>query len=269
MNRHVNHRIDFSDIVDISRSGVRRAYVFMGLGVNASNLDELDSYDIENGTQFKILQENQFRAAIPQFKTEFKNWILLNTMRELVETFSRFLSSVYSNTSIVYSANQPEDVWEKYKKKVQSFEMMGVENQLKTLRKDFLILTQKEKYFKSINQFRNCVTHRGGHVEKRDLNKGRTFELLWWGIEMYAEDIEGNKMNLKHPIPDEGILIEKESRLKYRFTELTRIYQKGDIVSLSPNEVSEICFLILVATDEIMKTFSELIKSKIPMSKES
>ena len=146
MKHQIN--IDLSQIKEISLKGIRRAAVFMGLGINAARTDEFKDYHLSNETFLRIIPENVDNAQVKDFKKHFEQWIISCGLRELIETFSVYLCAIFK-ACLLASINKKKMLIEDPDKQLKSFEWKGVEKQLKTLRDRFNVKTSKEIYFKT------------------------------------------------------------------------------------------------------------------------
>jgi hypothetical protein len=91
---HVN--IDFSNIRETARKGVRRTAVFLGLGINAAIDSALRKYELSDISPIHLVPSNVPEETIAHFKTEFGRWIVANGLRELIETFALFLDRTHN-----------------------------------------------------------------------------------------------------------------------------------------------------------------------------
>ena len=180
-------------------------------------------------------------------------------MRELIESLGLFLDKVHT-ACLVMATHKKQMSCEDAGKFDLAFEKKGVEEKLSSLRKRFGVASDKEKYFSSINQTRNCITHRKGKVGPKDLRGEQYFRLSWWSFDVYAETSSGEKHLLMLPIPKEGIFLKDGGNIMLHVKDRIIKYKPGDIVNLSPNELSEICFLVHLTTDDIVKSAYEYAK---------
>ena len=140
--------IDLNRIKEISLKGIRRTAVFMGLGINSARAAEFKEYQLSEETFFRIIPDNVNDNQIKDFKSHFEHWIISCGLRELIETFSVYLTAIFKSCLLAaihkkkLEINDPE-------KCLESFKWKGVEKQLKILRTRFGVETTKEIYFKS------------------------------------------------------------------------------------------------------------------------
>jgi hypothetical protein len=243
--------IDFDQIKEIADRGVRRTAAFMGLGINAARDEEFKKYQLSNISMIQVLPTTLDDKGIAHIKEEFEKWVISNGLRELVESFGLFLDKIH--TACLLMATHKKQInsndAEKYG---PAFERKGVEDKLSTLRSRFDITSDKEKYFSSINQARNCITHRKGRVGPEDLRGEKTFRLIWWGFDLYAETPSGEKHSLMPPISEKGVFLKEGGSVKLQIHDRIIEYKLGEIVNLSPNDLGEICFLVHLATTDIV-----------------
>jgi len=248
--------IDFDKLKDIALRGIRRTYIFLALGVNAARDERLKNYHLTNFSMFRFVPDNVDTQTLRGFKSAFEQWIISNGLRELVESFASFMDGVYriclvigTNNGKVSSNNVDTDR--------KQFEKKGIEAKMKLLRNKFSISTEKEKYFGSINQARNCITHRQGKVGPEDTKGQDTFRFIWLGLDCYAETPKGQRHSLIPPFPKEGVFLEEGANVKVQVIERETEYRIGEVIALSPNDLGEICLLFNLATNDIAKSALE------------
>lgn len=241
---------------DIAYRGVRRAAAFVGLGVNVARDSQFKKYQLSDYSAIRVMPDALDDKSIAHIKEEFEKWVILNGVRELVESFGLFLDKVHT-ACLLMATHKKQMITEDAEKFGPAFEWKGVEDKLSTLRTRFGVTSDKEKYFGSINQARNCITHRKGKVGTEDLRGEKTFRLIWWGFDIYAETPSGEKHSLMPPMPGEGIYLKEGGNIMLHVKDRIIEYKPGDVVALSPNDLGEICCLVHFATDEIVKTAYE------------
>jgi len=251
--------IDFDQMKDIAYRGVRRAAAFMGLGVNAARDHQFKKYQLSDLAMFRVITDDLDDKGITHIKDEFEKWVISNGLRELVESFGLFLDKVHT-ACLWMATNKKQLTNEDANKFGPAFEWKGVEEKLSTLRNRFGVSTDKEKYFTSINQARNCITHRKGRVGPEDLKGEKSFRLTWWGFDVYVERPNKERILLKPPFPKEGIFFKDGGSLLLQVNDRTIEYILGDTLNLSPNDLSEICLLVRLASDDITRSTHEYAK---------
>lgn len=251
-----NRTLDFGQIREIAHKGVRRSAAFLGLGVNASRDPEFKKYQLSDLTIFRVIPEGISDADVSHLKEEFEKWVVVNGLRELVESFAIFLDRIH--TACLLMATSKNAIRDKDANTYGiAFERKGVEQKLSVMRNRFGVGTEKETYLASINQARNCITHRNGRVGLEDAGEDNVFRLNWWALDLYVETPTGETHLLTPPYPKEGIFLKGGGIVMMKITDRVREYSLGQYVRLSPNDLSEICLLFQLSTDEVVKSAIE------------
>lgn len=242
--------MDLDKIKEIALKGIRRTTIFLGLGVNAARDGKFTKYQLPENHYLKMVPENASEEQVTHFKQNFEKWVILNGLRELIETFGLFLDKIHQ-ACLWFATNKAATSSENANTFGPAFERKGVEEKLKTLRTRFDIQTDKEKYFASINQTRNCITHRQGRVGPEDLKGNDLLRLTWWTLDIIAQTADGKEVSLT-TMPEEGFYFEKAGTIGVKISDRLREFKPGEIIELTPVDINEICFLVYVATNDIV-----------------
>lgn len=250
--------IDLDKLAMISEVGVRRASVFLGLGVNAARDNNFNAYQLTHLTLIQIVPPNLPTTDVDEFKKHFEAWIIGNALREVVENFERFLDGVDAVCRRVELAKQSgRDGKLKILKSRKKFEQAGIDEKLEHLRKTHAITTGNERYFKAIKQARNCVTHRGGLVGSRDVGDNPTLRLTWWRIRVFLKGDSGKETELDAPFPLGGVVLDEESKVNVQLKDRVREFKKGARIEFTAQDVAEICQLTKMTSAELLVSLVE------------
>jgi hypothetical protein len=241
--------IDLDQIKSIVDLGVTRTAVFMGLGINAAYDDSFNKYELTKNTSIQFIDSSATDSVIKHYKMEFSFWITMNGFRELIETFSIFLENIFD---VCISILSTKCIVPKYEKTRKDFAKMGIEAKLSSIEKTFNIKIPYRECMPTINQARNCMAHRRGVLGVEDCINGK-FELKWMRIVYFSRKTTGEVVIIELPISDEGILLNKGDELGYKFETKRVMFNIGDFLKLSPQDLSEICYFVIILTDEIVK----------------
>ena len=222
--------INFDHILDIAVRGMRRASVFMGLGVNAAMDNDFTNYQLTHLTKIQLVP-NVEPEAISHFKDEFKIWIEANGFRELVEAFSKYLDELHKACLLIAKGK-----WEQQR----NFELQGFPNKLNLLQAGFSVGPKHAEYLKSLNRARNCLTHRRGLVGQEDLTDGGPLSVLWLGMDIFVETPNGEK-HMLNTIPEGGVFLPDGGSVKVQMVERERTFAFGTQVKFSTLDLAEIC----------------------------
>jgi hypothetical protein len=242
--------VNLDQIKEIALKGIRRTTVFLGLGVNVARDKTFTKYQLPENHYLRLVPENASEEQVASFKENFQKWIISNALREVIETFGVFLDKIH-HASLFLATNNGQIDKQGAESFGPAFERKGVEKKLKTLRTRFNIFTDKEKYFPSINQARNCITHRRGRIGPEDLKDAESLSLIWWALEIIAQTTDGREYSLT-PMPEEGFYFEHGGTIGVKILDHFREFKLGDVIEFTPVDVNEICFLIYLATNDIV-----------------
>lgn len=240
--------IDFDKIADIGLKGVRRAAVFMGLGLNAAHDPAFKSYrlssvqNIEPGAiRMELIPSNVNDETLSHFKSEFGVWVIRNGLREVIERFAVFLDAVHDACqwiAVNKQKLQPTDA----EKLDKSFRFEGIEDKLHDLEVRFGVEPNHPEYIVSINQARNCLTHRLGKVGVEDCKDGQDFQVKWLGMEFQIELESGKILSGTEAI---GVMLPESGTAQLKIVERCKSFPLGSFVHLEMHELAEICNFFL------------------------
>ncbi len=253
--------LNIEAIKQISFTGIRRAYAFMGLGINAANNESFNDYNLSTITKYVFLPTDFPIDEVNKIKIEFKDWIISNGFQEFLGSFEVFLDNihfVYLNVLTSKKELTKEKATEQHKR----FKMKGVIKKLMALEKK---LTFNSKFFghiKTINIVRNCLIHRRGIVEKKYLNDNSYLKLTWVGMEVYIQKYDNSKIYVFPPnkCSKEEKKVEKGEQIKIHFKNRVKRFSLGELIKLNTIEISEILMMMSDATNEIVAQIIEYLK---------
>lgn len=242
--------INLDAIEEVAKLGVRRAAVFMGLGLNAAYDDNLSDYGLTEITQIQIVPPNADDKTVTHYKKEFELWIIMCGLRELIETFAVFLDGIQNACPLmaVHQGKMSEKEANIFRR---NFSRKGIKDKLQLLENKFGVKTQNYEYLIYINQARNCLTHRRGVVGVEDCADNNELIIKWRGIDIFAENPSGEIIPLDPPLPKKGVLLEVGGKIKAKWVERLLPFKKDTRITLSPRNLAEICNLILWSSNEI------------------
>jgi hypothetical protein len=258
--------ISLPAIQDIAVKGVRRTAVFMGLGVNAATNPEFTQYELTNFTHLRFIEQNPSESTLKNFQDEFGRWIVSNGIRELIETFCVFLDEI--NLACLWiDVISKQTSSDNINKTNSNFRRLGLEKKFSSLLHAFGIKIDQAEYLISINQVRNCLTHRRGIVGIEDCINTEELIVKWKGIDIYIQNPSSEKIPL-FPLREGGVLLEKDGKINMEIKERTKTVPLKSIITFTPKELAEICHYVLLVTDEVVKATEDYaIKQGIPIIK--
>ncbi|MBX3749071.1 MAG: hypothetical protein KF897_03185 [Opitutaceae bacterium] len=224
-------------IDEIARKGIRRAAVFMGLGVNAAGSAELRDYHLNQDTTLHLLPASVSPKVLQDWKDQFRLWVVSSGFREVIDSLCRYFDKIHLGCSIVASKRLD-------KRAQQCFERLGLDRKIDALSSKLGITSPNAELVSSFYPIRNCLVHRLGRVGHEDVRNGTALTLRYRRIELVHTAESGRVTRL----PDlmnpnaEGFRTEEAGSLGLQYPERCLEFPLGTIVTFSPKELTEILF---------------------------
>lgn len=257
---HKIRTIDFPGILEIANKGVRRAAVFLGLGVNAAVDEGFKAYQLTRLANIQLIPDEVGEDTIQHFKEEFRVWIEAAGFRELAETFNCFLDALFEACYIIEKNKQTLNIYE-FRKSVETFAKEGMPNKLNVLSQNFSVCSQDAKYVRSLGKARNCLTHRRGIVGEKDLDASRELKVVWVGLDISAVTESGRSVDL-NVIPEGGVRIDEGAQIQMQLSERGATFSKGERVNFSTHQLAEICWFYMREAQSLVKSAEEYARSQ-------
>ncbi|MGH8503839.1 MAG: hypothetical protein ACREVE_15515 [Gammaproteobacteria bacterium] len=232
--------IDFDKLLEVALKGVRRASVFMGLGVNAAIDKDFKNYQLSPLTNIQLVPDNVPEENLKHIKEEFRVWIEAGGFRELADTFARYLDSVHHTCLVMKAVREKTSVTD-FSDVHLKFRSEGFPNKLNILQQRFSVGPAHGPQLISLSRARNCLTHRNGIVGEEDLRGETEFSAKWHGMDVFIEEPNGKR----HPFnetPPEGLLLPEGGSVKMQFVERVRSFKRGEKLLLSTRDLAEVCW---------------------------
>lgn len=236
--------IDLDHVLEALRRGVRRADVFMGVGLNAAELQPPVSHILAPEKMFVIhLVKQELSDKEKAHVAEgFGKWVKANGLRELLESFSVYLHALY--VPLFVMLGRSGELGELASLTPPKFERLSIKHQVVKLSTILPIPADEIEIIASLNKARNCYAHRLGLVGKEDVHATtRLFRLIWRAYQVQAVEPDGNVV-----IADEliGYHFKNGARFELHMVERSKEFKVGDELLLSKSELKEICHCVLM-----------------------
>lgn len=229
-------QIDFARIYDTAGRGIRRAAVFLGLGVNSSESETISNYHLLRHTNFHILPEEVSVEVLSEWKKEYRVWIVGCGFRELVDRFCVFLDQIHQVSCLI---------GRRFSEKTQTdFEWLGLDKKIERLKSEFGITYIYGSQIASFYPVRNCFVHRLGHVGTSDLKGGASLTLRF----MRLASVFTGSSGIPQKIPDifdplsPPFVTPEEGSLGLQWSEEILSFHDNDWITLTPKQLTEILF---------------------------
>ncbi len=245
--------IDIDAIANTAFVGINRAWIFMGMGVNCANDPGASDISLPDASHLRLLPDPLPETTLTEAKVEFGIWIVSNGLREAIETFEVFLERAYSAALSIEAwkagALEQECDLVPFNKRAKAFSYLGAEKRLDCLSRDFELTTQYGSDIVTVQNVRNCLTHRLGIVRHEDVGSTGILVVRWHALELFGVNPDGSEFI--PPLDSFPIEFPEGSPVSVRQAPRQRRFNLGERLVLSPGELKEICFTFRFAIDEI------------------
>ena len=263
MTRQVT--IDFGKIHTTAIKGLRRSAIFLGLGVNAADREDLKEYHLTNETTIRILPESVSDQDLGEWKKAFRVWIVGNGFREIIDWLCVFYDRTYLACCIIDRSNEEQ--------KIEKFNHMGMVKKIATLKKEFGVGSRFDGQLSSFYPIRNCFVHRLGRVGKEDIKNGTPLCIRFQRFQLVFIAPSGTKII----VPDafdpkfKGFISPEEGGgLGLKWSEKKIEFNQGEWIFLSPKDLTDILLFTRFCINEVTKTALDYARLKgIPINEES
>ncbi len=239
--------IDLENLANVAQTGVRRAAIFMGLGLNAAARDDFNDYSLgrlplvpgQVGLPMSFIPDDLPTDQVQAFKTEFATWIVGCGLRDMIEHYATFLDKIQQYSLFVWQSLGRLGSIDPVKAQRTFQGRLGVPDKLKELRSVFGISMQHEVSVGRLYKARNCLTHDLGVVHDKRCVDG-IFALTWLTPTARLEPKDGSPA-IAFPTML-GTQLEAESNFIVEMVEREIRLTAGDRLVLSHQDLREILF---------------------------
>ncbi len=269
--------IDLSKLSDLAQTGVRRAVLFMGLGLNAAHREDFLDYELhkipiapeQTSLPIEFFPSNLPAERVKAFKEKFATWITGCGVRELLEHYALFLDQMHKYALLVLQFREKLDGIDPQKEQERFNRRLGIPDKLVTLHDRFSITPADTESIKQLYNARNCLTHDLGIVTQKRCGPDGCLTLTWRVFEVLAK---GQKSGIERPMIDLiGKRTKEDMEIISREVTRERKFAVGEKLVLSQQDLWEICYFFHAhAIPSAVKSFVEFLETHdIPVNKDT
>ncbi|MHA1567312.1 MAG: hypothetical protein ACTSX7_18530 [Alphaproteobacteria bacterium] len=265
-NKHTLN-IEVSQLSEIAHTGVRRAALFMGFGLNAAYREDFLDYELHKlpirpgqaSLPMDIIPRNLPPERVKAFKEEYATWITGCGLRELLEHYALFLDRIHDHSLFILQTKGKLDGRKPQSERKRFTQVLGVPGKLDALRDGFSIAPANPESIESLYVARNCLTHDLGVVVQKRCRSDGYLTLTWKALEFFAK---GSVSGTDRPIADVvGTTMVEQTRIIMRQVLRQRKFASGARLLLSKEDLWEICYFFDVhAIPTTVRSFVEFLK---------
>lgn len=254
--------LNLNEVREIMHLGVRRAMAFLGSAQRFSEAEPPTSLALSTLADFRALPEPLSIEQAREYQLEFTRWVLGSALGELDRFLHLFLDQVWRAAEIVQHgpvvrAGLPIGTVE------------GETNSGNKVRRVLERLSPEERvqpHWSTLANARNALTHQAGRVTPSKAKHDGRLRISWERLELTVVDGEGNQTVLNDAV--EPVTVKGPGgNIQVRTADVHVEFEIGEIISLTPQQMSEICFFYHRFADRVHGLLIEYCRAKgIPIN---
>lgn len=253
--------IELDAIVNVLRTGVRRAAAFMGLGISAAIDPDFRRVSLPNSeSNLHLLPEPISDEVISEIKREFKIWVEAGGFREICEALEVYLTEIYRCAMLANVSADGKIPSGTTLEIPTNFSRKGFRVKLAMLKADFGLSPMYPESLSSLWDARNCLTHRRGYVGVEDVDESDALTVKWIGLDTFFVDPSGTEILLE--VNFAPFSAEHGGKVITRVAERVRKFPRRHRIDLSAHDIAEICWFTLTQSDVIVQSLIQFFKGK-------
>jgi len=263
-----NINIDVDKLRDIAHTGVRRAILFMGLGLNAASREDFNDYELrklpidpgQTSLPIEFFPENLPADRVLAFKESFATWIVGCGLRELLEHYALFLDQIHRYALLVFQVKGKLGRINPIKEQQLFNRRLGIPDKLATLHKRFSIAPSDQESINQLYDARNCLAHDLGIIGSQRCDPDGNLTLTWRTLDVIAR---GDTTGTEHLIVNLiGKKTEEPLSIIMQQVVRERKFAAGAKLALTKQDVWEICFFFNAhAIPSAIRSFVKFLKA--------
>lgn len=251
--------------------GVKRAALFMGLGLNAVAREDVTEVALSSiphqralaGFPMDFIPRDPSREILATYKDEFSTWLVGAALRELMEHVALTLDMLHEAALCALSVRDPaklrslggppEDLHRSFA------ERKGVPEKFQALSARFDISTPHERALCSLYRARNCLTHGLGVVSGKAADETGWLNIGWVGM---VFELVGSESGTVWQFAEMvGVPLPEATKVHLRFVERVKPVQVGERIQFSHDELAEICYFVgTPVANSLLESFVSFMK---------
>ncbi len=262
------HHIDLQKLEQVGQVGVRRAALFMGLGLNAAHRDDFNEYRLRSlprtpgqlTVPIEFFPEDLPAEKVKDFKDEYATWTIACGLREVIEHYAQLLDQIFAHGLIVLQFKKGKlPFTTSPQTRVSAFGRLGVPDKFKELSTILGINIEGSASASELYIARNALTHDLGHVTAKRAPSGK-LEISWVGFDVIGIGKETGK---EYSISDlEGKRTPEEIGIQARTVRRQKEFKVGTSIRLTSQDLSEICsYFSMVLIKSAIQEFGVFLKA--------
>lgn len=243
---HVN--LDIEAIQNIAHTGIRRASSFLAIGLEALKDGPPRSVTLGEHMKLLFMPDPLPDDVAAETAANYRAWLTGSALKELDHSFALFLEEVWQVGRLAQLHGKPSP---EFFPPDQKFNQQSADKKLKEVIGLLGAEAPWAEYFYALGKARNCLTHGNGIVRERDSTEATRLILKWrYPSIILKNDVAEYQWDMRQPPPDHPM--QAETNVIFRMVEREQIFEVGQPLVLSKEDVAEICLMVQATTGAII-----------------
>jgi hypothetical protein len=259
--QHIHIHTDCGALLGQLQHAIQRTIHLAALGLNA--MPRLTQADLElPGTSISLQLAGPAPWPIEEARERFQPWLLGNGLRDATEAISGFLEETRMVLAVWHlgirsrSGPVPEAEWiEAIENQRWRFHRLGLPDKIDDLKNTYNLPLDPDLvgHLRTINDARNCLVHRQGIAQERDVNEDGALRVSWRRLTLVIQGPEGERDG------SPGAIIQAGETLCVSNRDVSKLFPLGTAISFSVQEFADVCwslFLLGLSTVKLIEDWA-------------
>lgn len=256
--QHINVQVNFGAPLGQLQHAIQRTIHLAALGLNATPRLTQDDLQLP-GTSISLQLAGPTPWPIDEAREGFEQWLLMNGLRDATEAISGFLEETRTGLAVwqlaIRSRSGPvtgADWNEATGSQQRRFHRLGLPDKIDDLQRIYSLALDPDLvgHLRTINDARNCLVHRQGIVQERDVNEDAALRVSWRRLACVIRGPDGERDFFPGSLVDVGETLCVSNR------DVAKLFPLGTAISFSVQEFADVCwslFLLGLSTVKLVE----------------
>ena len=175
MANQIEYNINLNQLENLALTGIRRAAIFMGLGLNAARREDFKDYELSkipipdgtNHTPTVLVPPGADDKTVQEYKKHFAEWVIASGLAEVLEHFGLFLTVMHQHALAIYKVRGlGKDIGDFAQAQQRFHENPGIKSKLDTLAQLTPSMPPQERESIDQTSWRNNVGHSASNLSR-------------------------------------------------------------------------------------------------------
>ena len=255
VTEHVNLKLDYHVLRQISHRAVRRAAAFVAMGQKAWSDESIRSVAIEAPLSVRLLPDPLPDDLAKDIRLNFQLWVVGNAITELVQGLGHFADDFFESALLVtyHQKTVPQDAINRVRKCKSD---TNLHSKLMRIVDATSVRPPLIAHTDGWTRARNALTHNNGIVRERDFTPEQGYLRVTW--RQFEILINGERIESVI-----GHVVEKGGGIGFRLGNAHKDFAAGQRIAFTEQEILNICLTAHFLTDTSIKELEKHVNQHV------